>query len=210
MSATVSHDIKNCLAIINEHAGLLQDLVQLGQKSGAVNLDRLNTLAEQMMRQVSRADEIVRHLNRFAHSPDVDVKEIDLVEIVQMLLGLCNRIIAQRGVEVALRASAEPIRIETRVFMLIMVVWQCIDFATRMTPATGKLQIIAANVDAGVHMRIVGVELSSAQTVSEFPTPADKMLLSALGASIRINSRSGEMTLCLPARKAAAGEGQAG
>ena len=44
MSATISHEINNALAIINENAGLLQDFTLMAGKRVPIDLDRLHTL----------------------------------------------------------------------------------------------------------------------------------------------------------------------
>jgi len=61
MSASISHEIKNALAIMNENAGLLEDYASMGEKGISVDLQRLKSLAGNVRIQIQRADEIVRY-----------------------------------------------------------------------------------------------------------------------------------------------------
>ncbi|MGA6927645.1 MAG: hypothetical protein WBY88_18290, partial [Desulfosarcina sp.] len=52
MSASISHEIKNVLAIIHENAGLLQDLLMMSEKGLPLSSERLSRLAQSILRQV--------------------------------------------------------------------------------------------------------------------------------------------------------------
>ncbi len=78
MTASISHEIKNTLAIVNENAGLLGDLALLMDKGRPLSPERLTTLAGNIRRQVQRADDIIRRLNRFAHSAHEPAASVDL------------------------------------------------------------------------------------------------------------------------------------
>ena len=45
MTASISHEIKNRMAVINEQAGLLEDLVLMSKKGKALEAERLLQLA---------------------------------------------------------------------------------------------------------------------------------------------------------------------
>ena len=52
VSASVSHEIKNVLAIINESAGLLEDFSLMAEQGIALDPVRLRTLSENIRKQV--------------------------------------------------------------------------------------------------------------------------------------------------------------
>ena len=68
VSASISHEIKNVLAIMNENAGLLEDYTRMLENGKPINTERFKTLAGKVLKQIQRADGIVKRLNRFAHS----------------------------------------------------------------------------------------------------------------------------------------------
>ena len=51
MSASISHEIKNALAIINENAGLLEDLTLLAEQGRPTDPERLKKLAGSIITQ---------------------------------------------------------------------------------------------------------------------------------------------------------------
>jgi C4-dicarboxylate-specific signal transduction histidine kinase len=112
MAASVSHDIKNSLAVIKEQAGLAGDL--LGGTEP--DLARIRTLLEKILRRVDVADEVVRNLNRFAHSADVTSRAVDLHEAVDLLLRLTRRFAQQRRLAVDLHPAPAPVPVRVGLF----------------------------------------------------------------------------------------------
>ena len=91
MSASISHEIKNALAIINESAGLLEDFSLLAEKGRPIDPERLKLLARSVSKQVQRADGLVKKMNRFAHSADDAIRIFDLGEILDLVVSLVQR-----------------------------------------------------------------------------------------------------------------------
>ena len=56
MTASISHEIKNTLAIMNENAGLLEDLSILAERGRPLDLERVKRIAGQVTKQIHRAD----------------------------------------------------------------------------------------------------------------------------------------------------------
>ena len=69
ISASISHEIKNVLAIINENAGLLEDFTLMAEKGRPIDMERFKTVAGKIRGQVGRADGIVKNFNRFNPHP---------------------------------------------------------------------------------------------------------------------------------------------
>ena len=81
VTASVTHDVKNSLATINENAGLLTDYAAMAARGKPLDPERVNALAVRIMDQVKRADALLKNMNRFAHSVDDSLKKVDLNEI---------------------------------------------------------------------------------------------------------------------------------
>ena len=64
-TASVSHELKNALAIIKESAGLLNDYMTMIDKGRPITPDRLRTVTARIEGQVQRSDQLIRSLNRF-------------------------------------------------------------------------------------------------------------------------------------------------
>ena len=90
MSAGATHEIKNTLAIINESAGLLNDLSMVAEKGHPLSLTRINNISYVVTRQVQRADLVLKKLNRFSHSVDLSTEVVDLEKTVNFILDLAS------------------------------------------------------------------------------------------------------------------------
>ena len=116
MSASATHEIKNCLAIINESAGLLEDLSMIAEKKPPLSHARVNDISQKVTRQVKRADLVVRKLNRFSHSIDQQTQIADLEETVCFVLDLASRLIEMQGVVFKVISPLSRIIVDTNLF----------------------------------------------------------------------------------------------
>ncbi len=98
ISASISHEIKNVLAIISESAGLMEDLLLLAQKGGRLDLEKFQAICAKVRRQTQRADGIIKNMNRFSHSVDQDLQRIDLNELIFLVTRIDRSIGGHAGV----------------------------------------------------------------------------------------------------------------
>ena len=117
MTASISHEIKNTLAIVNENAGLLGDLALLMDKGRPLSSERLTTLAGNIRRQVQRADDIIRRLNRFAHSAHEPAASVDLGEVLTFTAALAERLATMKGIGLTVAAGG-AVTVEVGPFLL--------------------------------------------------------------------------------------------
>ena len=88
MTASISHEIKNVMAIINESAGLLEDYTLMVEKGLPIDPLKLKVVARRVTKQIQRADDITKNMNSLAHSVDHFQKSVDLGEILELAVGL--------------------------------------------------------------------------------------------------------------------------
>lgn len=105
LAAGVAHEINNPLAIINEKAGLLKDLVDLSKKYH--DRKKLMEQADSILRSVSRCREITHRLLGFAKRMDVKVETIYLNELLQEVLGFLEKEAFHRSVMVSLNLAPD-------------------------------------------------------------------------------------------------------
>src|SRR5574340_556498 len=91
ISAAVSHDLKNVLAIINESAGLLDDLALRAAKGIEIPPERLNIATARILKQVKRGDAVLKNLNRFAHTTDAPILQTNVAETMALMVDLARR-----------------------------------------------------------------------------------------------------------------------
>ncbi|WP_319575889.1 sensor histidine kinase [uncultured Desulfobacter sp.] len=141
MGASISHDIKNCLAIMNENAGLMSDHLMMAQKGVPPDIDRFSGIVKRIEKQIVRADGIVKSLNNFSHSMDNPEQQIDLDEAVSLALGLGARIIANKSIMVNHKQAADKLYVNGSLFFLLFLIWSILENATENLASGAVLDI---------------------------------------------------------------------
>lgn len=129
MSASATHEIKNTLAIINENAGLLEDLTLMAEKGHPLATERVKDISQRLARQVHRADLILKKLNRLSHSVDLTRELVDLEKSVIFVLDLAGRLLEMQQVTVEITPPLAPMVVDTNLFYLQNAIWLAIDMA---------------------------------------------------------------------------------
>jgi signal transduction histidine kinase len=200
MSASISHEIKNALAIINENAGLLGDLALMAEKGMPIDPERLKALAGRVAGQIKRADGIVKNFNRFAHSADDSLTKVDLGEILELIAELAGRHASMRGVTLEPRPSASPVMITTSPFFFENLLWLCLDFAMEVTGGGKTVGLIPEKTENGARIKLTGLEALAEDTTDTFPGEGEKALLGVLKAELAADVEAGEVIITLPGK----------
>jgi signal transduction histidine kinase len=196
MSASISHDLKNVLAVINENAGLLEDLCFMSAKGKPLDPARLKRLAEDVKHQIRRGDRIITSLNTFAHSADRDSLPVDLRELLGLLLELAQRSASMQGVSLAVDRLPDPIMATTSPFLLLNLLWFCLDYAMKTAGPEKTVEITAEKTDdvARLHFRKLAEMGSGA---GSFPAEPERLLTGVLNAQIQLDPDSRELVVSL-------------
>lgn len=147
ISAAVSHDLKNVLAIVNESAGLLDDLALRAAKGIEIPPDRLTVTTARILKQVKRGDAVLKNLNRFAHSTDVPLSQVNIAEMVALMVDLAGRQAAMK--ELAFTVVPAEVVVSTCVVYLESLVYLLLRQVIDTLPRKETVEItVAANGDA--------------------------------------------------------------
>ena len=123
MTASISHEIKNRMAIINEQAGLLEDLVSMSRQGREIDVSRIERLAASVKAQIQMADTIIKTMNRFAHSIDTMTHPADLNETVALSILLFKRTAGNREIQLTGMSCDSPVSVTTAPFLLMNLLW---------------------------------------------------------------------------------------
>jgi signal transduction histidine kinase len=196
MSASVSHEIRNKLAVINEKAGLVEDIAVAMRSGRAADPDRLETQARKIVEQVRQANGIVRSLSRLAHSTDEVVASVDLSAFVDLVIDLYGRKAAMAQTTVARRGPDDEIPIRTRPFLLAHAIGSCLGTAVSRVDAARALTVVVESTDGGGRVRIGPVVgAGSTDTESDENTAGLVALLDVLDAELTENDDASELVL---------------
>ena len=105
LAAGVAHEINNPMAIINEKAGLMKDLI--GLDPDFPKREKLLPLTESILDSVSRGRTITHRLLGFARHMDVEMKPTDLNYVILEVVGFLEREAFHRSVDVKLELDED-------------------------------------------------------------------------------------------------------
>ncbi len=195
MSASVTHEIKNALAIINENAGLLEDIVLMAEKGLDVSPERMQRLARTVDAQVGRADDVVKMMNHFSHSIDHFVGPVDLMQVATDVCDLFDRLLQMRGVKLETIAPPAQVVVTASRFYLQNLLWCCLDWTTRIRSEKRTISLAPEKMDNRARIRIANLADLDQATFDLFPSPQEDVLLAALGARLDFSVGNGEIII---------------
>ena len=188
VTASISHELKNVAAFINESAGLLHDL-SVGAQAGRKPLDpaRVMKLSADIVRNVERSVSILNRMNRFAHSVDEPKQTVDLFALCRDTMALAARAAVSRGIELIDELPNQTAPIPSFPFGLYRLLYQAIQIA--VLDVQGKPSV---HLSATLAPTLVRVQLrrdGSLMCTEEHRTrrEAIEKLMQALGGCVRID-----------------------
>lgn len=164
VTASVSHDLQNVLAIIRETAGLMQDFLMKGNNCHDLD-EKLEKSLSSIKNQVNRGVALTSGLNRFAHTADHRLCPIDIRDTLERLILLTERMAKNKGFTVILAPGAfpllnhDPIAFQTLCFL-------CLEALENTLPTGNTLVISAKNHNTGPTLLFTCPDLSVDTTPS--------------------------------------------
>lgn len=192
MTASISHEIKNVMAIINENAGLLEDMVAMNRQGVPFPAERIDKLAQSVARQIARADEIIQTMNRFSHSADHARETVDVGETVQFMLNLTSRLTMMQGARFDFSASEKPVTTAANRFFLAYLIWRCLVAAMDMCHAEKSIRIRVAITKNSPCLVFSGVDRDAAFSAGALSALEDSDVLRLLDARLVLHPEKGE------------------
>ena len=198
MSASISHEIKNVLAVINENAGLIQDVIYMHEKGMPIDPEQMKSVAQMITKQVKRADTIMKNMSKFAHSTDQLIKTESVNDILNVATNLANRFAAMREITLEKIPSEEPIKIKTNPFFLENLIWLCLDFAMDTVGPERTVRLLAKEIDNSAQITFSQLGSLPVMPLETFPGKRVEALLSALQGDITVDTQAGTISISLP------------
>ena len=144
VTASVTHELNNVISIIEQTAGLLDDLVAGEERGVPISIERLGEISTSVQKQTRRGLGIIERLNRFAHTTDRPVTEFDVDEVVSNLVELSRRLAGLKRVTLEYRAPAADARLTGNPFALQEAVFLTL---RRVLDATESTCVVAVGAD---------------------------------------------------------------
>ena len=165
ITASLSHEINNVFAIINELAGLLDDFFVAADKGAPLNLERLRKTTRRIAKQVDRGKTQVKRLNQFAHTVDKGRAMVELNESAEAVATLCRRFGVLRSVEIQPVIPEDSPHTNAKKFDLQHVIYRCVEIALGASREGDALRIEVEPGDGGG--RVVCTSASPVEDIAE-------------------------------------------
>jgi C4-dicarboxylate-specific signal transduction histidine kinase len=198
VSASISHELKNVLAILNEHAGLLQDYAALAEQGQPLDVQRIRSLSDTMQAQIGRGDAIVKRMNRFAHSADQSRASVEVDQLARLVCELFARTAATRGVTVEVKTAEGDRSLTTDPCSLETLLGSLLDRLTAALPAGSTLSIELSGPADAVQISLAGAAQRVGAAAEVLEEEDIRALLAVLQASMELNEAGDSLILTLP------------
>ncbi|MGD2271760.1 MAG: hypothetical protein PVI06_15265 [Desulfobacterales bacterium] len=166
--ASISHELKNRIAIIKEQAGLLKDYSAMSEQGQKISTERLGRLGQGLSEQVVKADTVLKYMNQFAHSVDVIVQPTDLNDLLRLSISLAKHFAELHRIIIKLPAAAPPVQITTSPFFLTNLIWLCLEMLIRVADRPGAIELDLVKKAKGgglIRLQSDAAELKTAKQV---------------------------------------------
>lgn len=141
ITAGITHEMRNVLAIIRESCGLMDDILTLSKDAAFPHSEKFRNILKTIEQQILRGQDLATRLNRFAHSPDLQMTRIDLNEAAEQLVALAHRFARLRNVQMQMTSFSRPVQVETRPVQLQMALFTAIECCLHAMPAGGMITL---------------------------------------------------------------------
>ncbi len=195
ISASLSHDLKNVLAIINESAGLLDDLALRAAKGHELPLDRLTVTTGRILKQVQRGDAFLKNMNRFAHTTDTPVLQGNVAETISLMIDLAARQAAMKEITLTTAAAAEMIT--TFLIYFEAFIYLLLRHIIETLPARETVDISVKSEQGMICIRLENTRGLALTHEKVFPGEEEKALMAQIKAEMTITP--GALILRVPA-----------
>ena len=101
LAAGVAHEVNNPMAIINEKAGLMKDLIELGGEFE--NRSKFLALTQAIMDSVERCRSITHRLLGFARRMEPNIEDLDINEVIRETVGFVEKEARYRNLDLQLK-----------------------------------------------------------------------------------------------------------
>ncbi len=144
ITAGITHELKNVLAIIRESAGLMEDIMSISPEALITHQEKVQNSLNKIKDQVERGVNLTDRLNKFAHSSDEAVGEVDLYRTVEQFVALSQRFARLKNIIIKTDFPGQPgpgAILITRPIQLQMVLFAAIECCFSAMPTGGIIHI---------------------------------------------------------------------
>jgi signal transduction histidine kinase len=195
VNASISHELKNIMAIISETAGLLGDLAEMASAGNPLQIDVLKNCVTSIEEEIQRGFSTIRQMNRFAHSIDNPIEKINLLEVLELVTNLSAFLSFAGSPRIALRDECQP-EVFTCPFLIQNVFYQALVHAYRCAGPGMPVEVVVGAEDRTAWR--VSFSWERAKTPPPFPDNDTADAAAAIGVAIVSGGRTDGLDIVVP------------
>jgi len=150
VAASASHDLNNVVSVIEQTAGLLEDLLLPGAEGTSVSKEQLEKIAEKLNRQARRGAVIIKHLKDLACDAGTPEREFDAAAALETAAALSRRLAERRKISLDVRSGGAPVIVRGSAFRFQQALRSAIKEAVAGAPEGGALTLSVEKRGDGV------------------------------------------------------------
>jgi signal transduction histidine kinase len=196
VNASISHELKNIMAIISETAGLLSDLSEMAKGGTPIDPEMLTSSTDSITEEIQRGFTTIRQMNRFSHSVDTSVSTIDLMEILDLINNLCGYLSFAGKMHIhPVDGVTTPI-VLTCPFILQAIIYQTVTQSFQNAGTGAELDVSVHSCDHSIWKILF--DGFSVEESEPFPDDRIKRMAALIGVSIRWDRAADRLELDVP------------
>lgn len=141
MTARMTHEIKNILAILKESSGLMSDIFSLNRELSFPHRDKMERSLTRIQEQIPRGVELLMQFNRLAHSMDEPESRVEINDLLEHAAALMQCFARLKKVELKTSLADEQLSITTDPFRLIWILCSSIEYVLERAPEEGTINL---------------------------------------------------------------------
>jgi signal transduction histidine kinase len=204
ITAGITHEINNVLAIIQESSGLMEDILDITENGIFPHKDKFVKSLNRIHGQIQRGIDVSSRLNRFAHSSDHCPASLDLNEITEQMVLLASRFARLKNVVLESSPSDPPLIIKSDPVSLEMALFESIEILLNIIGSGGKITLSPRKIQSkcvlgvGYENTVLPKEDFMAKISSTEGWTSLQKTMAFLGGTAKVFGLAPEILLYLP------------
>ncbi|MFN3781335.1 MAG: hypothetical protein ACK4SO_04080 [Candidatus Kapaibacteriota bacterium] len=121
-----THELNNIVAIINELNGNIEDKIRTFENIDPTKVEKVAILLNKIAKQLDRAKSLTKSLNRFAHTVDSEIENVDIAQLVKDSISLFRYFVKLSNANIVENYTCQSHIIRTNPFLLFFLLFKCV------------------------------------------------------------------------------------
>ena len=188
VTSNITHEIKNCLAIINESNGLMEDMLLMAEQ-GLFEPEKFQQLIQQNFIQLKKANNVLSYINWLSNSLDRHTEPIESHTFLENITASVSSITENKKIKLLVSALKEHISWEGNLFSLQFLLYLTMQHLATLCQKGGTIRLILNQHPSG---RIVF------NLTCEHPIASEKVHLETQALDFMVKEQGGEIQISCP------------